>query len=409
MRNWLMNLPSPLQSAFPAGARGLVACVALFAGCTEPDFRDLVAEGGAADAASAAQRDASSLDAAVEASSKPGADAAAAQHDAGSGADARAPDRQEAGSAPDADAHVSNGPDGAAQDEAADAASSSDAALSPGSDAAPTPDATVPIDPAWLDQALGAYGIRIWSYGYDGAVTTLSDAIFLADLKREGGEYQMVTTRCRSIASNNVGRMIVPNPEQLGSKRHRVIVSGGSFSTEPIDTVEAFEAALPPECEGKLGELVAKRPHQDWLASSCRCGGGLAPLRDDCRLLDPDDDGHPGITYELTSVTGTRYELYTVMIDESRIIDVTRRADGTMRGLFEGKSAAIQYGCRPSTCLDLSGPIAWCPPAKYTLVQFAPLTAHTAPPSGWSCAELNAREGVLFPDLPPPLPSTCGR
>jgi hypothetical protein len=372
MRHLSMPSSSAPDSARLTRTRCLLLCIALSAGCAKPDYGEPSTEAGTHDPAAASrQGDAAELDGSSDGAATIDSESAAWPSEAGGARDALM-----------------------ASGDESDAASSADAA---------TPGAT------WLDRVLGRYGMRIWAYSYDGALTTLSDGTFLAEIKRDGAEYQMVTTRCRSLAVNSVARLAIPRPEQLGTKRHRIIPSDATFSTQVIDAAEAFDTALPPECSGKLGELVPKRAHQDWLASTCRCGGELAPARDDCRLLDPDDDGQPGITFAFSSVTGSRYDLYSVSIDESRIVDVSMQTDGTMRGLFQGKSAAIQYGCEPANCADLSGPIAWCPADKYTLVQLSPLAAGTAPPDGWSCEAINAREGELFPELPPPYPSSCMR
>lgn len=276
--------------------------------------------------------------------------------------------------------------------------------------AADAPDASASEEPdadasgAWIDQALGQYAMQVHAYGYDGTLVTHSRRVMLAEIERDGDAYQLVTTSCLDVATTTLATMAVQNPARLAPMRHRLLIAGETFSTEPIDKAEGFLPALPPECADKLGERVPRLPHQDWLGDTCRCGGEIAPMRDDCRVLDPDDDGNAGYTIEFkASLGGARRDLYAASVNESRLVQGGRRADDTLHALFDAKSGSAQLGCRPAGCADLSGPVAWCP-KEYSSVELMPLTDDALPPGGWNCEAILARESELLPALPPPWP-----
>lgn len=260
---------------------------------------------------------------------------------------------------------------------------------------------------AWIE--LGQYAMQVYAYGYDGALVTHARRVMLAEITRDGDAYQLVTTSCLDVASTSLATMAVRTPERLPPMRQRLLLEGETFSSEPIDKAEGFLPALPPGCADKLGQRVPKLPHQDWLADTCRCGGDLIPTRDDCRVLDPDDDENAGYTIEFRAINGSRVDLYAASLNESRLVEGGRRADGTLHALYDAKSGSLQYGCSPSGCADLSGPVAWCP-AEFSSVELRPLVDDAMPAGGWSCEAILARESELLPALPPPWPpGGCNR
>lgn len=263
--------------------------------------------------------------------------------------------------------------------------------------------------PSWAEQLAGSYAVRSYAFADDGANVTLSEGLSIAEIRRERDGLVLVTQACRVVAINALATITVEKPETLAQRSHRMLFDGEAFSTEPNEVAEGYEARAIADCEGKLGQAIPKRPHQKWLASSCKCGADLIPKADDCRVLDPDADTLPGYTMFFRSASGlTELRIWGVQANYARFVQMVRRPDGSLVGRIDAKSGALQYDCSVSSCADLSGPTPWCS-SELTVVEFVPLARRPAPVGGWSCDAVRTRDGELFPTLPPQVPARCGR
>ena len=263
--------------------------------------------------------------------------------------------------------------------------------------------------PSWAEQLVGSYAVRSFAFADDGANVTQSEALMIAEIRRDDDVLTLVTQSCKVVAINAIATIHVEKPETLARRRHRMLVDGEVFSTEPIEVAEGYEANAIPDCAGKLGQSIPKRPEQDWLATSCTCSADLIPKQDDCRVLDPDGDMRPGYTMFFRTASGlTELRIWGVQANYARFVQMARRADGSLAGRLDAKSGALQYDCSASSCADLSGPTPWCS-SELSSVEFVPFAGRPAPTGGWSCEAVRAREGELFPTLPPQVPARCGR
>ena len=192
-----------------------------------------------------------------------------------------------------------------------------------------------------------------------------------------------------------------------------MLFAADSFSTEPLEWEQGYEREPPENCANHKGELVAKRPFQTWISALrhdsnlCRCPGPLLPEIDDCRVIDPDQDGHPGFSLEVKTIANLgNTTVFGVNASYSRYIDGRRDADGVLRARQETKETALQHGCDPSGCANLRGTLATCSPAS-SAVEFVPLDRREMPNGGWSCEAIMVRTGALFPTPEPAPPQTC--
>jgi hypothetical protein len=289
--------------------------------------------------------------------------------------------------------------------DAAEPASRADAAADGGASS----DAEVTL-PSWAAELPGQYAVQAYSFTDDGTIVASYLQRWLAVFEEVSGGYELRTQHCEVLSTNVFGNIRVLAPEKMATRRHRVLFDGESFSTEPIDVAQGYEATPPPECVGKAGELVPKRTFQTWLVGpSCRCPGPSIPMRDDCRVLDPEPDGLPG--YLLQVRTFNRLgdtDLYGVSADYSKFVKGERRASGSLFARLEMQITSQQYGCRPSGCTDLSGTQPTCS-TEFSSAEFVPLEKRELPAGGWSCQTMLARTGELFVSVAPVPPSRCTR
>jgi hypothetical protein len=272
-------------------------------------------------------------------------------------------------------------------------------------DAAVQTDAAVSTLPSWAEQMVGKYGVQMFAFSDDGNTISQSSGLLIADVARRGAQLEMVTQVCKNVATTYLASITVEQPELWERRRHRMLFSGDTFETDPIDVAEGYEPLPPPDCENKAEMLIPKRAHQKWLGSSCRCGVELIPRADDCRVLDPDGDMLPGFSMRFVTTSGlTELKIYGAQANFSRFVQGRRRGDGALEARLEGKSGALQYGCRPNNCADLSGPTPWCG-SEVSSVYFTRLAGHMEPEGGWTCTAITTRQAELFPVLPPPPPS----
>ncbi len=143
-----------------------------------------------------------------------------------------------------------------------------------------------------------------------GAVTTTNARIFLDQVSHEGGELQVESLICDMDVETSTGMAstVVPDAfvEAVGRNTWQATLESGQVRS--------------PRTYNTLG-LVEVGP-DDALPSSA----------DDARVIDPDRDGQPGVTIEVTGLAGG--EMYFVQrnwreFDSTRVTGTT--IDGTVR------------------------------------------------------------------------------
>lgn len=212
-------------------------------------------------------------------------------------------------------------------DPIADAASESttgDAGPSEASahDAAPAPNdaAEVAADPVAAERAalVGRYVKRTISFArgedIEGQPLLLraieTSVVEIADGE---GDSLRVTSHLCSLTSNWVSseatKLVMKEPEAAPPMEHTLSrdPATGRWAAREAHRYVGYDPEQDTRCAGlAAGSQIARHPEQTWLSGGlCRCtGGGGAPpaSADDCRLLDPERDGAPGVTLLLQVV-----------------------------------------------------------------------------------------------------------
>lgn len=340
------------------------------------------------------------------------------------------------GEPPRADAEMRDsqrpGPDAAkseaARDRAADASSrdGSPARVEPGHDAglevpplpgdagkdavlAPEAGPSALAPASWAPELVGQYAVEVFNFIDQSGTFAIGHQRLLATVEARGGEYELTTQLCLLTWIDPLTSLRVARPERLPPRRHRVLVGADSFSTEPIDTAVGFELAAPAACADNPGKSIPAPVARSWTsATSCECPGERLPRVDDCRVRDSDGDDLPGYTI-VGQVTGlSASDVYGVMDSRSRFVNGRPRAEGGFVAQEEGRETWLQYGCRPSGCLELSGTVTTCAPEASRAV-FVPLAGRPRPSGGWTCGAISDRAAELFVEPALPVPSRCSR
>lgn len=254
--------------------------------------------GPAADASSASDSDVSSR-------SDGAADPAPAARDAATTA-------LDAGSASPSDA--------GATDVAAPAA---DAQLdvAPGSDAAP-------VDglPAWAASLVGTYGKRSVTFSVDDApgtpLNTRNVEHAIVKIVQTGNMLSLSSQMCSYTVvikgAQGSPPLVFKNATSMPPLLGRIVLGAtNSFSSEPMLQHLGFDPARGNSCNG--AGRRAKFEDQTWITgTSCECYPTSVPEHiDDCRVIDSDGDGKPGITTHGPSPLGTTVSDYAFVFDYS--------------------------------------------------------------------------------------------
>jgi hypothetical protein len=135
----------------------------------------------------------------------------------------------------------------------------------------------------------------------------------------------------------------------------------------------------------------------------CRCAEiDEEPLADDCRVLDPDEDGQPGFTFHLmgTTIPGEA-DVFGGFESASHFANGQLRADGTLHANVRAADTNYQFGCLPDGCTNIAVLGRSCP-SSLNSVDFVPLREGEP-----SCASVLAARGTLFPLAVPDYPPKC--
>ncbi|MEY4509083.1 MAG: hypothetical protein RLZZ450_1205 [Pseudomonadota bacterium] len=270
---------------------------------------------------------------------------------------------------------------------------------------------------AELQPLLGMYAVRVRFHGQDATLGTLAplsnELIMLVSIEPDGtsGKLLMTGQRCRDhgVVKGPFSQLFVQmvHPELQPVRRWNLVVRDGAFSTEGPSTFVGYEERAPSGCVP--GGTLPRRPAQVWLGdaeATCTCPGSDLPptLATDCRVNDPDLDGHPGVTIALAGAFES--EDYVRLRDASQFTDGIIASGRRHRALFDKLEDMYQLECANKGCTRAN--LSACP-ARFNTALFAPLSPMAAGGKNWSCALLldEIAAGAHFAEEPLEFPSGC--
>jgi hypothetical protein len=261
--------------------------------------------------------------------------------------------------------------------------------------------------PAWAAALRGPYASRAFMFKQDDFGTlTRAALIRLHQFELVEDGLVLRSKICEYLAQTMYADSWMVDPSAAPEQEENVLFSDTEqrWSTDGLPVQYGFTRALPAICDGKVGETVNKPASHVWTTSTrCRCAEvDEEPLADDCRVLDPDEDGHPGFTFHLmgTSIPGVA-DVFGGYESASRLANGQLRADGTLHANVRAAETNYQFGCLPDGCSNIAVLGKWCP-SSLNSIDFVPLT-NTDP----SCDAVLATRETLFPMDVPDYPPRC--
>lgn len=261
-----------------------------------------------------------------------------------------------------------------------------------------------PADPAGASPAsalLGRYAVRVASYwqAYDG-VRPVRD-LYLADFVQVGDDIELHGRICDQKTTTPGYVLTLVTPEAVPMFRRKVLVEGTTWRTDGDPISVGYVRSGVPACAGRAGQSVPKDPAQRWIdGATCRCprSASSEPTLEDCRVVDPDGDGQPGLTYELfSSSRSVRLEYFAGIV---RSHPVRGRIDPRGAHSAEWKLDEVSYrlDCSSDSECDVgSGGEDPCETGVNRAV-FVPLREPPLGQAEWTCAALRGSQSRLFPD-----------
>lgn len=272
--------------------------------------------------------------------------------------------------------------------------------------AAATP--TAAASPAWAAPLLGRWATRVFYFSQDDFGTvSRAEQLAVVEFVGDGDSVVLNTELCLSTIENTLSRMRLVDPSAVPVRTEQVRYSEVEqrFRTEGPPLTVGYTREPPLPCTGQVGKQVPKLPEQAWLVSTCQCSTVVDDIEaDDCRVVDPDEDEKPGLSYVLTvKATGTSTTYYAAMTTSSHFVNGQVSSDGGVpTASVLADDTPFQFGCSPAGCLDIASLGKACP-SPYTRTSFVRL----APSETITCAELVSRASTLFPGQPPGYPARC--
>ena len=225
-------------------------------------------------------------------------------------------------------------------------------------DAGSTSEPAVGALPEWALPLVGTYAVRSVTFSFDDATATAFNTrnveLSLLKIVRHGEELLLSRQMCSFVVSIEGAQGSPPltfkNADSTPPMQGRILLSAThTFSTEPILQHLGFE---PTRNACDMGSTRrAKYEDQTWLtAATCVCSATSTPEHtDDCRVIDGDADGKPGITAHGPSPLGTTERDYAMVFDYSvTILDGQVKANGA----HELREVRAQEGACINTAVD---------------------------------------------------------
>jgi hypothetical protein len=304
---------------------------------------------------------------------------------------------------------------------ASDPPAAPDAGLQSQLDATLSQPAPVPAAPAvlaaWARPLLGRYAALSHSYKQDeyDTMTRAEELAYAEFIQTDAGALTLRTRLCSAIATTSLASLRLTNARAFPERTETVLLSETEqrWSTAGTTLVAGFTREAPPAlCAGKLGQAVAASPEQQpWLrAGTCRCAAaGEEPLIDDCRVVDPDRDRKPGLTYELEGLGASlgNATVYAVAESDTHYVHGLVGADGARHSANVLPADKVyQLDCEPVGCGNLAKLGKYCA-ATINHASFVRLPAASAAADADPCDAILATWRTLFPEPLSVEPMRC--
>lgn len=257
------------------------------------------------------------------------------------------------------------------------------------------------VDPLWRPW-IGRYAARIFLYAYDGLLRPVSEELSLVVIEPQGDKLVLKQQLClyegnwQFLLEGNV-RYRYPESVRLEAE---LKPTRRSFETLLTRFQLGFDPEPPPGCSA--GSMAPS--DQPWHQGACSCPRQpSAPPVDasDCRVLDPDDDGKPGVTFD-AAISGTRLAYYAAQDVEVRYTN-GYRIDDRLYANVESTITNSVFGCtRPDASNGCTIGDAKSCPAEFNKIIFVPLAD-----DDYDCDRIVSERAGLFPEPMPPFPSAC--
>jgi len=274
-------------------------------------------------------------------------------------------------------------------------------------------DAGVPLMstvPKWAIPLIGRYATRSFAFKQDqyGTVTR-AEQLAIVEFALDGPGMTLRSKTCLSLGDNKTAQLRVVDPGSLPERLEQVVFSEleRSWSTIGSTYVVGFTRQPTAACEGKQGQSTPKTEAQAWLTgSTCRCvAAAEKPTKDDCRVLDPDHDKKPGLSFMLKGFSSSLLDgtLYGASESDTHYVGGKVGAEGTApTASINAADRNYQFGCDSATCFEIADLGTPCPIAL-SQVRFIHLDEATTT----TCADVAANVNTLFPSAVPPIPASC--
>jgi hypothetical protein len=180
--------------------------------------------------------------------------------------------------------------------------------------------------PAWALPLVGTYAVRSVTFSYDDAalpaINTRNVDHSLLTISRSGEELLVTRQLCSYAVSVKGGQGTPPlsftNAARTPPLKGRIVLGApNTFSTAPMLQHLGFD---PTRASCEMGSnRRTKFGDQTWYtATTCVCYATSVPEHvDDCRVIDGDGDGKPGLTAHGPSPLGTTEANYLMVFDYS--------------------------------------------------------------------------------------------
>jgi hypothetical protein len=188
--------------------------------------------------------------------------------------------------------------------------------------------------PAWAQPLLGTYAKRSTDFSYDDnpspPINTRNVEHSIVKVVQNGSVLEWTSQLCSYAVSikGSPGTPPLNLPNTAGMpplKGHLTLGAPGSFSAAPMLQHLGFDPARGT-CD--TSNRRTKFDDQTWISgATCTCYATSVPEHvDDCRVIDGDADGKPGIIARGPSPLGTTISNYAMVFDYSVTI-----SDGTIK------------------------------------------------------------------------------
>jgi hypothetical protein len=180
--------------------------------------------------------------------------------------------------------------------------------------------------PAWARPLLGTYVKRSTDFSYDDdsspPINTRNVEHAVVKVVDNGGVLEWISQLCSYVVSIKGSPGTAPlsllNTAGMPPLKGRLVLAeAGAFSSAPMLQHLGFDPARGTGCD--TGNRRPRFDDQTWISgATCTCYATSLPEHlDDCRVIDGDGDGKPGIIARGPSPLGTTVSNYAMVFDYS--------------------------------------------------------------------------------------------